>query len=305
MGNSSLKEFDKGNTYLMNKSTKIILVISVIIFVFVCLTVANYSRIYQCFSYYKVFVSQTGRIANKEGKVCEVSKLNTISHKPQKVELSSSDSNNNLSLGYASLALELKEIIKIRLSGLTLLFECKGYSIGFLPPKKPRAFSDVEYVTYFNRELLPEDAFDAQVKIANTLPKTYLQIFFMPKHEFNEHMTFCFLKTVYMYNQSGIGIFENDNIKGVIGFGAVHDPYRMVADVYSKDTSIAQEILVMSDSSEKTETILFSILSSYKYLIEQPLDDTALEEAIIGALGSHPLFHLEPLEDKTAINMGS
>ena len=305
MRNPSLKKFDKGNTYFMNKSIKIILVISVIIFIFVCLTVANFSSIYQCFSYYKVFVSQTSRITNKEGKVCEVSKLNTISHKPQKVEFSSSDSNTNLSLGYARFVLEPKKLIKIRLSGLVLIFECEGYTIGFLPPKKPRAFSDIEYVTYFKRELLPEDAFDSQVKIANTLPKTYLQIFLMPKYEFNKHMMFCFLKTAYMHNQNGIGIFENDNIKGIIGFGAVHAPYAMVADVYSKDTAIVQEILVTSDSSEKTKTILFSILSSYKYLIEQPLDDTALEKAIIGALGSHPLFHFEPFEDKTAINMGS
>jgi hypothetical protein len=289
----------------MNKSTRIVLVISIIIFIFVCLIVTNYSRIRQCFSYHKVFASDTSRIANKEGKICEVSTLNTISHKPQRIELSSRASNTNLSLGYAGLALELKEIIKIRLSGLTLIFECKGYSIGFLPPKKPRAFSDVEYVTYFDRELLPGDAFDAQVKIANILPKTYLQIFFMPKHEFNEYMTFCFLKTANMYNQNGIGIFENDNIKGVIGFGAAHMPYQMVADVYSKNTSVAQEIMVMSDSAEKTKTILFSILSSYKYLIQQPLDDTALKEAIVGALSSHPLFHLEPLEDKTTINMGS
>lgn len=291
----SLKKFDKGNTYLMNKLKKNI--ISVIIFIFVCLIVTNFSSMHQCFSYYKVFGSPTSRIANKEGKVCEVSTLNTLSYKPKKIEFPSSDSNTNLSLGYAKFVLEPKEIIKIELRGFMLAFECEGYSIVFFPPKKPRVFSDIEYVTSFKRELLPEDAFDAQVKIANTLPKTYLQIFFMSKYEFNEHMTFCFLKTAYLHNQNGIGIFENDTIKGVIGFGAAHQPYQMVADVYSKDTSIAQEILVTSDSSKKTEAILFLILSSYKYLIEQPLDDTALKEAIIGAFSSHPLFHLEPLED--------
>ena len=125
----------------------------------------------------------------------------------------------------------------------------------------------------------------------------------MPEHEFREYMISCFLKTAYMYNQNGIGIFENNNIKGVVGFGAVHEPYRMVADVYSKDTAIAQTIMVRSDSPEKTEEILLSILSSYTYLIEQPLDDDALNEIIVDSLGSHPLFCLKSSEDKSAIDM--
>jgi len=97
-------------------------------------------------------------------------------------------------------------------------------------------------------------------------------------------MTRCFLKTVHRYNQKGIGIFETDSIKGLLRFGAASHPCKMVADIFSKNSVVVQEILITSDSEEMTKDIMFSLLSSYTYLIDKPPNESTLKELIYNAL---------------------
>ena len=108
------------NFYRLNKkSPKIIITLSVILFIFICLTVMFFPKIRQCFTYYKVFVSHTTRIKNEEGRICEAFALNTLSHKPKRIVFPLNGSGDTLSIGYARLVLDPNEIIKISYHRIT------------------------------------------------------------------------------------------------------------------------------------------------------------------------------------------
>lgn len=254
----------------------------------------------RCYYYHKVIAGSIDRVSNStDGKVWEISALNTISHKPVKIELHSSYSQNNFSIGYAEFYLDQNDVCEIRIvNEQILLIKCDTYNIGILPPTEPISLvPDSNNHLMSKMESLPNDFYQAQIKAAYVGPKTYFQIFCMSREEFSEYMELCLLKMMISTNENRIGIFEIDRIKGLIGFDDVRFPNKMVIDLYSADSNISQEIIVNSDSSEKSREIVSTLLSSYKYLIEKPLNDFDLQKVIFDKIGTHPLFRKDNPEE--------
>ncbi len=247
----------------------------------------------RCYFYHRFIAGHSTRYGNSEGKIWEVSTLDTLAQKAVKFEIKPSYAKNNFSLGYAEFYLDQNDVCEITIVNEQIVsIKCDTYFIGFLPPTEPIDLSpDNNNQSQLTPEFPPKDFYQAQVKAAYACPKTYFQIFFMSGYEFAEFMYLCMLKTMFINNQNGIGIFETDKIKGLIEFGEVQSPNKMVIDLYSADSAISQEIIVKSDSPEKTKDIILSLLSSYRYLIEKPLNESDLQQLILDKLSSHPLFH--------------
>ena len=227
--------------------------------------------------------------------------MNTISHKPVKIEIPPSNCKNNFSLGYAEFCLDQNDVCEITIVKEQIVsIKCGTYFMCFLPPTKRIDLPpDNKNHSKLGRELMPNDFYQIQLKAAYASPKTYFQVFSMWTDEFAEYMTLCMFKTMYTANQNGIGVFETDKIKGLIGFGEVIFPNKMVVDLFSADSAIYQNIVIRSDSPEKTREIVLALLSSYTYLIEKPLNDSELQQLIFNTICLHPLFHEDnPEEDQ-------
>jgi hypothetical protein len=280
----------------MSKREKILTGTAALIMLMVCL----WPGLSRCSIYYKLIASNIDRIGTVgEDKVWEVSALKKISHKPIKIEIQPSSSKNNFSLGYAEFYLDQNDVCEITIiNEQIVLIKCYTYSIGFLPPAESITVADdINKHSEAKPELLPKDFYQARVKAAYVGPKTYFQIFFMPTNEFAEYLTLCMIKLMFSTNESSIGIFETDRIKGLIGFGGMRLPNRIFIDLYTADSKISQEIIVNSDSPEKTREIALSLLSSYNYLIEKPLNDSVLTQVIFDKVSVHPLFRKDNPEE--------
>jgi hypothetical protein len=273
----------------MLKSSKRILIFSVVLIVLAVYFVPPLLRYYR---YYK-FVISSSRVANSEGEIFEGSVLNTLSLIPLEIKLDHLSSEAVFSLGYAVVCIDQNEIQEIKVRNASIDVKGDKYSILFRPPFEAVKTTDLALEHSYDKravlKILPDDPFDAEVKIAQTLPKTFFQICFMSSEEFGGYMTRCFLKTVDRFNQKGIGIFETDNIKGLLGFGDASRPQQMLAMVFSKNSAVSQGIIVTSDSPERTKDIMFSLLSSYTYLIEEPPDEPTLNKLISDALDPNVL----------------
>lgn len=231
----------------------------------------------RCFIYYKEIASNTLRISYAgSNEVFEVSTVTTLAHEPEIIDLPQFDLNTNFSLGYAQCYIDPNLINTIEFR-----FEI---AVSVNSPESEKLFFG-----FFNP--LEEDiSFEDELKAMRTYPKSYFQICCMTKDEFSEYLAWCFLKTSGKFNENGFGIFENDNIKGFIRFGTAYNPAHMYVDIYSKKYSINQGITVISSSPEKTRMIILSLLSSYRYLADRPLEETALKQMVSNALSQHPKF---------------
>jgi hypothetical protein len=279
---------------LMSIRAKILVSIAALLVLIACFG----PSLLRCYMYHKFIADRIDRFGNSEGN-WYVSALNTISHKPVKIEIPPSNYKNNFSLGYAEFYLDQNDVCEITIiNEQMVLIKCDTYGIGFFPPTETIVLpSDKNDHSKSKPESLPKDLYQALVKAAYAGPKTYLQIFSMPTYKFNEYMELCMFKTMFGNNQNGIGIFETDRIKGLIGFGEVQFPNKMVINVFSADSAINQNIVVRSDSPEKTRKIVMALLSSYNYLIEKPMNDSDLQKVIFDKVSVHPLFRKDNPEE--------
>ncbi|MBW8017109.1 MAG: hypothetical protein FVQ82_13065 [Planctomycetes bacterium] len=209
----------------------------------------------------------------------EVSAFKTLAHEPETIDIPNLDLNANFSIGYAQFYLDPNSIGKIKLLNKHFTFiECVDsvrHSYGFFPLHKNRI------------------TFEVELKALETYPKTSFQIFCMSKEEFSEYMERCYLKKSWTFNQNGTGVFENENLKGIIRFGTTVNPNTMYVDVFSKKTAMTQRVLVRTDSPEKTRESLLSLISSFSYLIEKPMDKNAIKQMAFDVLSRHPKFQAE------------
>ena len=236
-------------------------------------------RFLQCRMYEKMIdegTSTVSTIVDGTFVESEVSALKTLAYKSETIELPTLDINANFSLGYAQCYIDPNLIGTIKFLHKHIAFiECTGsekYLYAFFSPNRNRI------------------NFEVELKALDTYPKTEFQIFCMSKKEFSEYMEDCELKQSWTFNQNGTGIFENENLKGIIRFGSALRPARMCVDVSSKTLPLSQRILVKSSSPEKSRAILLSLISSFSYIIEQPLDKGELKQMAFDTLSQHPKF---------------
>jgi len=254
----------------MNKKKRIIWAVVVVVVLLLMLRIYLAPRIMACYLYHKMISRSLA--------------LETLSIKPQQVKLPEPNNSCVFSLGFAEMPLCPNSISSIRYNKGTGLI-CRN---------------DSNSITYFF--LLPENpaeiTYDLQVKTANAMPINYSEIFFSKPSSI-----YCRIRSAYIFkvsntfNQNGIGLFETENIKGIIHFGAKNYPYTLMADIFSKDGNISQSIMILSKSPEKGKEAMFSLLSSYWFTISQVKDSNFLDELIINQLSSNSKFEISEVNE--------
>lgn len=243
-----------------------------------------FPRLSRCYSYHKYFVSEPLAFA-------------TLSHKPSIIELPEPQSSNSFSLGPAQVCIDAELIRSIRYIEETesIVVECKNWSFVFLDLFNVfEAFDDISPHLRVEYKIAGKliDTYDSEVRAAHSMPRKYSEIFLMRPDEFREYMAFCFLKSMVLFNQNGIGIFETEAVKGFVRFGGLEKPGRLLADVYSKESNICQTIVVISDSPERSKEALFLLLASYRFLIPEVPEEEKLRDLIVTALKKSDKFEV-------------
>lgn len=254
--------------------------------------------------------------------------LARLSVKPSKIELPVNEQVSVLSLGYSQFAFEPELICSIRCRVTGLMIDCNECGFCFLPPyskpydtfKSDSINTEAELATMSEEigipisgpgmsekewQLLESDSVAARltremieapyswsIKVANTMPKKYSEIFFEHSDKFKEYIMLAFTKIRFTQNDKGIGIFEGKYVRGLIRFGSHEKPGQLYAEVYSKDSNISQGIIVQSDEPEKSKRFLLSLLASYRFLITEIPDEDALRELIMTELEKHDKFQV-------------
>lgn len=245
-----------------------------------------------------------------------------LSIKPTRIKLPQKTEALDFSLGYAQVTIEPKLISSIKLISRSSVFiDCSEWNVAFITPNSPTYekyskglvnWKNPVYNTYvwgvvverkppsieevradpigrLKVEMI-EDPYNWNVRTMNTMPKTYREVFYMKRDEFREYISLAMAKAFGPRCEGDIGIFEAEYIRGIILFGWGGKAGEMCAKVYSRESNINQAILVQSDSREKSEKVLLSILASYKFIISEAPGKDELRQMIIAEIGKHDKF---------------
>jgi hypothetical protein len=263
----------------MSKQKKIIIAVIIAVILLTAVVIYSLPRVMACYLYYSLTSKPLA--------------LETLSIKPQKIELPQPTRRCVFSLGYAESPLCPDSIYALKCTkgtGLTCKADLNSITYFFLlPNRSPEVDVIAKYSIYGIK-----DYYSLQLKIAEATPKSYSEIFFSkPSDSVLYVMLLALFKAEDIFNQNGLGIFESDNIKGFIRFGAKENPCAIQAEVFSKDGKITQCIEVVSESPEKSKNSLLSLLSSYRFILSDIPDVNILDNIIISQLSNNDKFEIE------------
>jgi hypothetical protein len=238
--------------------------------------------IFRCYAYKKVVLSSPNGLANLSGK-------------PSTLEIPQDNNIPILSLGYALAGVPSESINAIKVIGdSSIIVATEEFKLSFVPPwASTWSTTDSNSIQSSSLpSILAKDPFSYEfgVKAANTIPKSYLKIFFMHPKEFLEYLILASAKAQNVMNQNGISNFETENIRGIVRFGQRKNPGVFAIEVFSKEANICQDIRIISKDPAKSKEALLSLLSSYKFLISEVPDENSLRELILKEIKKHEKF---------------
>jgi hypothetical protein len=240
--------------------------------------------IFRCYGYKKVVISSPDGLANLSGKFSKLDIPN--------------NSGPVLSLGFAYVGIEPNSINLISywkdVNSINVYIDSNDcrFLINW-PWATTWSTTDSNSIRSSSLpSILTKDPFGYEfgVKAANTMPKTYIEIFFMHPKEFLEYLTLAGAKAQNVMNQNGISNFETENIRGIVRFGQRKSPGVFAIEVFCKEANICQDIRVISKDPAKSKEVLLSLLSSYKFLISEVPDEDSLKELILSEITKHDKF---------------
>jgi len=247
-----------------------------------------------------------------------------LSIKPKRIELHKNPEASDISLGYAQVAIQPELIRSIGCLRPTLIdIRCSECSILFMEPFSQTyeeisqrsvvrespflsgydLWRDAGQREVLSREVLLahplgqltlemiEEPYSWKVKVVNTVPKTYREVFSMKRDVFEEYICLALAKVIMPHAENGIGVFETETVRGIVYFGfGGEDKTKVKAHVYSRRSNISQGILVNSDTQEKAEKALLSVLASHRFVISEAPGKEELRKIIIEEVSKHDKF---------------
>ena len=266
----------------MKKQSKSTLIFAAVLIILV-LVIYAYPRFSACQIYHKVISSRP--LA-----------LKTLSIEPKIVEFPEANQPCLFSIGYADTQLCPESVNSIRyIHNLGLIFRADSNNvIYFLMPGLPNEVNSTEQKVFG-----VNDYYDWNVKAAEAKPKKYSEIFFQNTRKVNLYtMLFVFNKINNSFNQRGIEFFETENIKGFLRLGSLERANNnIMAEFFSKDGKITQNVHVTSESQEKSKEAMLSLLSSYRFTIDQADDPNVIEDLILKQFSDNSKFVIEDVNE--------
>jgi hypothetical protein len=203
--------------------------------------------------------------------------FSTLGTIPTRLDLPSVSADDGLALGYAKTNIDPQTIQRISYPNNVVIIECNDCEYFFVTPQATPNDIPVESQgwTLFERkeftallELPNKDFFEFQVRALSVQPKTYSEIFHMRHEEFDCYFLSAFYKSFLLRPGESFGVFETDYTKGIVRFSENQVPPKIAADIYSKDASINQMIVLRASSLEKARQVLLTLLASYQFTID-------------------------------------
>jgi hypothetical protein len=277
----------------------------------------------RCYSYHRL-------ISNRD--ILEI-----LSVPATDIELPANEQQASFTLGYSTFALESEQVDSIKCYGVGVTIESEGLWFGFLRPVShgydelrvdvdyqavefdvwskdlnisvrkpyPWEWSQVHPVARKVARQMMQDRFDWSVRVARTMPMRYSEVFGAEPDEFKEYLILSMAKAVGFIRARRVGIFEGEHIGGLVRFGVGGRDGEINAEIYSKNSSVWQNIRVRSDSAKKSKEALMSLLSSYRFVVAEVPEEEDLEELVLSAIGGHPKFEWAGQKKPKGIGTGS
>ena len=238
--------------------------------------------IFRCYAYKKVVLSRPNALANLSGK-------------PGTLEIPQDSNTPILSLGYALANVPSESINAITVvDDSSIIVATEEFKLLFIPPwastwstTDSNSIRSSTLPSIFSKDPF---GYDFGFKAANTMSKSYFEIFFMQPKEFMEFLFLASAKAQNVMNQNGISTFETKNIRGIVRFGLRKSPGVLAIEVFCKEANICQDIRIISQDPAKSKEVLLSLLSSYKFLISEVPDENSLRELILTEIKKHEKF---------------
>jgi len=220
-----------------------------------------------------------------------------LSENPFNIIFPTAINDEPFSIGYAQTYIPQNEIKSIQLKHNMLYVQCENYGIMFMPPltNKSSKYTAVEILNGIKLEKTiknPQQEYDWNLKTEKTLPSDDWTILMQSKDDFEKYFHLALFKTMDSARQNGIGLFQNENIKGIIHFGSEKKPTTVKAQVYSATQQITQDIFVESDNPDISANIIIDLLANYRFTINDPPQDKKLQDMIIAKFDNNTKFRL-------------
>ncbi len=238
-----------------------------------------------------VVLPGVSRIRRYEKAFSRPGALAVLTLSPVRVDLPQNAGEPNISLGYARFRLDPEAIRSIERRGndkSVVQIEVESAWFLFMSPSAntPLKLDEPVARAFPNA---PVSQYDLMLRVARAAPKTWLELFLMPEGRFQVYLAEAVGKSATPRNEQGIGLFENDEIAGIIHFGEAARPGSLNAEVFSRRGDIAQGILLKAETTEEGLKRLQEILGSFSFTMERvPEGREDIGKLIFDALRGHP-----------------
>lgn len=240
-----------------------------------------------------VILPGVSRIRRYEKAFSRPGAFAVLSMSPIRVDLPRNTGEPNLSVGYARFRLDPESIRSIERRGndkTVVQITIEGAELLFMQPvgNNPLELDDSAALAFPNG---PGTYHDRTLQVAAAAPKKWLELFFMPEKRFQVYLAEAVVKTITPRNDLGIGLFETDEITGIIHFGEASNMGGLSAEVFSRKGDIAQGILLRAATKEEGLKRIQEILGSFQFTTEHaPERREDIAKLIFEALRGHPKF---------------
>ena len=195
--------------------------------------------------------------------------------RPKRIQLECSENTAPIDIGYAQAALPDQWAVSImRQQHAVVVRSENDESIAFMPP-------------FYDSQLSPDGNYTSAVETAEAEPVALTDVFFMTSTEYAELVHRTLPKSFNMHNQSGIGLFRSENIRGLIRFGSLDEPGEMSVEVWSITGEVIQGILIRA---EKALQLISCVLQHFRYSVDHVPPGDVLTGMIEDAIADHELF---------------
>lgn len=289
----------------MTRTAKIITVAAVVIGVALAarMIVPGCAR---CYAYHKVLSGPNARAS--------------LEMQPTQVYLPVSAIGESIRIGYAQVPAPAQTVLSIKYIQGTVVFEMLDGSYAFMRPAtesyqsfKQQSIAEYEQVrassekdgipvcgsatsaqTWERWEANPrmaailkkafDDPYNWRLEVLRTSPKTWKEVFFCPTDQFVDYIWHALGKVLYCMPAGRIGLFNTGQTKGIIKYTFRNQPGTVMAEVWSPNGAISQEIFVSADEPSMAEERLNRVLASYRFLIDELPDKDRLDQLVLSSL---------------------
>ncbi len=243
-------------------------IVAVAVVVLGVLTVILGPRFLRCNLYSKI-------ISNPDAR------RNLAAHvKPIQVDYSKHT--DTLEIGYGHAALPVGWIARItRQHGAILINPEDEESLVLMPP-------------FYDSQLSADGDYSWTLAAAQTTEVAMAEVFFMSFSDFETLFSRTLAKANNGLNENGIGVFETDNIRGIIRYGARDTPGCINVAVWSKHGEVCQGIIIRATSSERALQLAQCVLFHLQYSVDHVPPTSELKRMIDNAITKNERFSAHP-----------